>query len=144
MLCSMVDNTKPLTIGHLAERTGTSADTLRYYEKLGLVKADQRSRSGYRLYGEDAIRQVRFIRGAKALQFTLEEIKQLLQLDASDETTCGQMLARTEAKITEAEQRIRELKEIKAVLGRLAKACPGGEEPASQCPILDHLRDDAA
>jgi MerR family transcriptional regulator, copper efflux regulator len=133
MFCFMMDSAKPLTIGRLAELTGTSADTLRYYEKLGLVVAAQRSRSGYRLYGEDAIRQVRFIRGAKALQFTLEEIKQLLRL-----------LARTEAKINEAEQRIRDLNEIKAVLGRLAKACPGGEEPASQCPILDHLRDDAA
>lgn len=144
MIFPMVDNTKALTIGILAELTGTSTDTLRYYEKLGLVKADKRSRSGYRLYGQDAVRQVRFIRGAKALQFTLEEIKQLLRLDASDEATCGEMLSRTEAKIVEAEQRIRELKEIKTVLGKLAKACPGGDAPTSKCPILDHLRDDAA
>lgn len=133
-----------LTIGKLAELTGTSTDTLRYYEKRGLVKAGARSKSGYRVYEPDAVRKVRFIRGAKALAFKLDEIKQLLLLDASDEATCGEMLARTEAKIAEAEHRIRELKEIKTVLGRLATACPGGQASARECPILDHLRDGPA
>lgn len=139
----MKTSSNHLTIGNLAVRTGTSTDTLRYYEKLGLVKAARRSEAGYRLYDADAIRQVKFIRGAKALQFTLEEIKQLLALDASDSATCGDMLSRTEAKIAEAERRIQELKEIKAVLGKLAKSCPGGNAPTSQCPILDHMHDDA-
>ncbi len=132
-----------LTIGTLAARTGTRTDTLRYYEKLGLVVAARRSASGYRLYGPDAIRRVKFIRGAKALQFTLEEIKQLLLLDASDEATCGKMLSRTEAKIADAERRIQELKEIQSVLRTLAQRCPGGDAPTSQCPILDHMHDDA-
>lgn len=129
-----------LTIGKLAELTGTSADTLRYYEKLGLVRAETRSHSGYRIYNESAIRQIRFIRGAKAFQFSLEEIRQLLRIQASDESTCGEMLSRTENKILEAEQRIEELKEIKAVLEHLAKACPGGDVSSGQCPILDHIR----
>ena len=68
---------KQLTIGRLAELTGTTADTLRYYEKMKLIKESSRSKAGYRLYGEDAINIVRFIRAAKALNFTLVEIKEV-------------------------------------------------------------------
>ena len=68
-----------LTIGKLAERTGINTDTLRYYEKMGLIKAASRSESGYRIYGEDAERILTFIKGAKTLNFTLEEIRQLLR-----------------------------------------------------------------
>ncbi len=78
------EKTKLLTVGRLAERTGVSPDTLRYYEKMGLIKAVSRSESGYRIYGEDAERILYFIRGAKTLNFTLEEIRQLLTLNRSD------------------------------------------------------------
>jgi DNA-binding transcriptional MerR regulator len=67
--------TQFLTIGKLAERTSISTDTLRYYEKMGLIKAASRSESGYRIYGEEAERILQFIRGAKTLNFTLEEIR---------------------------------------------------------------------
>ncbi len=130
---------KQLTIGKLAETTGTSAETLRYYEKLKLIVADARSPAGYRLYSPDAVRVVRFIRGAKELNFTLDEIRQLLTLKNSDKSTCAEILKHTETKIKQAEQRILELKEIRKVLKQLAEQCPADDSPLDCCPILDHI-----
>lgn len=130
---------KPFTIGKLSEMTGVSADTLRYYEKMGLIAAETRSSAGYRLYNPDAVRVVRFIRGAKELSFTLDEIRQLLTLKTSDKATCAQILKHTESKISEAERRILELKEIKKVLKQLAKECPADDTSANCCPILEHI-----
>jgi MerR family Zn(II)-responsive transcriptional regulator of zntA len=131
---------KQLTIGRLAEITGTTSDTLRYYEKMRLITSTSRSPAGYRLYDEDIIRVIRFIRGAKALNFTLVEIRKLLALNTSDQASCAQVLKQTEGKIQEAEAKILELKEIKAVLSELVQACPGGTTSAKDCPILDHIQ----
>ena len=87
---------KRLTIGKLAELIGVSAETLRYYEKMKLIVADARSQAGYRLYNPDAVRVIRFIRGAKELDFTLGEIQQLLALKSSDKATCAEILKHTE------------------------------------------------
>lgn len=130
---------KQLTIGKLAEMTGVSSETLRYYEKMKLLVADARSPAGYRLYSPDAIRIIRFIRGAKELNFTLDEIRQLLALKSSDKSTCAEILKHTEVKIKQAEVRMLELKEIKKVLKQLAEQCPGDETPSDCCPILDHI-----
>jgi len=130
---------KQLTIGKLAELTGVSADTLRYYEKTKLITGTSRSAAGYRLYDPDAVRVVRFIRGAKELSFTLDEIRQLLTLKTSDTSTCAEILKHTEAKLKEAESRIRELKEIRKVLKALAEQCPADNTPTDCCPILDHI-----
>lgn len=131
--------TKLLTVGRLAERTGVSPDTLRYYEKMGLIKAASRSQSGYRIYGEDAERILQFIKGAKTLNFTLEEIRQLLTLNRSDKATCAEVLKHTSGKITEAEQKIRELKEVKRILSALVEQCPADDTSVSSCPILGHI-----
>lgn len=130
---------KLLTVGRLAERTGVSPDTLRYYEKMGLIKAVSRSESGYRIYGEDAERILQFIKGAKTLNFTLEEIRQLLTLNRSDKATCAEVLKHTTGKITEAEQKIRELKEVKKTLSVLVEQCPADDTSVSFCPILGHI-----
>ena len=131
---------KQLTIGKLAELTGTTADTLRYYEKMNLIEASARSDAGYRLYAPGAVDVIRFIRGAKALNFTLVEIRNLLSLNTSDQASCAQVLKQTEGKIAEAQAKILELKEIKKVLSSLVKACPGDETSARVCPILDHIK----
>lgn len=131
--------TKLLTVGRLAERTGVSPDTLRYYEKMGLIKAASRSQSGYRIYAEDAERILQFIKGAKTLNFTLEEIRQLLTLNRSDKATCAEVLKHTSGKITEAEQKIRELKEVKRILSALVEQCPADDTSVSSCPILGHI-----
>ena len=128
-----------LTIGQLAARSGVSADTLRYYEKLGLLGPGERTAAGYRLYDRKAERVLRFIRGAKDLGFTLEEIRRLLTLKASDTATCADVLATAERKIAEAEARIRELQAVKRVLEDLARHCPGDGSATDDCPILEHL-----
>ncbi len=130
---------KQLTIGKLANLTGVSADTLRYYEKMKLITATSRSTAGYRLYNAEAVNVVRFIRGAKELNFTLDEIRQLTALTSSDKATCAQILKHTESKIKQAEQRILELKEIRKVLKQLAEQCPADDSPLDCCPILDHI-----
>lgn len=130
---------KQLTIGKLAELTGVSTETLRYYEKLKLIVPDSRSKAGYRLYNPDAVRVIRFVRGAKELDFTLDEIQQLLTLKSSDKTTCAEILKHTNTKLKQAEARILELKEIQKVLKKLTKECPADNSPLSCCPILDHL-----
>ncbi len=132
---------RQLTIGELADQTGITTDTLRYYEKVKLVKAGSRSAGGYRLYNADTINVIRFIRGAKALNFTLDEIRKLLTLNTSDTATCAEMFKHTEEKIAEAENKIKELKHIKKVLGNLVKLCPADETSISCCPIIDHIRD---
>jgi len=132
-------NVKLLTIGRLAERTGVSPDTLRYYEKMGLIKAASRSESGYRIYGEDVESILQFIKGAKTLNFTLEEIRQLLTLNRSDKATCAEVLQHTTGKIIEAEQKIRELKEVKRILSALVEQCPADGTSVSSCPILGHI-----
>ena len=100
---------KRLTIGQLAKESGVRTDTIRYYEQLGLIKPEGRSESGYRLYSDDAIRLVQFIRRAKDLGFTLAEIKTLLTLKASQTATCNDMLQRTEEKLEEAKENIKHL-----------------------------------
>lgn len=131
---------KQLTIGKLAALTGVTADTLCYYEKMKLLKAASRSSTGYRLYNPDTVHVIRFIRGAKALNFTLEEIRRLLIINTSDQATCAEMMRHTESKIAEAENKIEELKEIKRVLADLVKRCPGDDTPIKACPIVDHIR----
>jgi DNA-binding transcriptional MerR regulator len=130
---------KQSTIGTLAELTGVSVETLRYYEKIKLIAPGARSAKGYRLYNPDAVRVIRFIRGAKELNFTLDEIHRLLALKGSDKATCAQILKHTEAKIHEAETRILELKEIKKALKQLTKQCPADNTPTDRCPILDYI-----
>jgi DNA-binding transcriptional MerR regulator len=106
---------------------------------MGLIKAASRSQSGYRIYGKDAERILQFIKGAKTLNFTLEEIRQLLTLNRSDKATCAEVLKYTSGKIIEAEQKIRELKEVKKALLVLTKECPGDDTSSDVCPILDYI-----
>lgn len=132
-------NIDKLTIGKLAERSGISSDTLRYYEKMGLIKAS-RSKAGYRIYSEETEHIIQFIKGAKTLNFTLEEIRQLLTLNSSDKATCAEVLEYTKQKIVQADAKIKELKEVKKVLGELVKKCPADATSTQCCPILGHIQ----
>ena len=129
-----------LTIGQLARISGVSADTIRFYEKLRLVIPSQRSRSGYRLYGDDGVARLAFIRRSKELGFTLAEIKKLLSLNASRTASCEEMLTLTNAKIAEVKGHISDLSRMRRILTRLAKACPGEGAPIDACPILAFVR----
>lgn len=126
------------TIGAFAKSLGVRADTIRYYERNGLLPVPARSAAGYRLYDQTDLERVRFIRKAQQLGFTLSEVATLLALRASDTARAADVLEVTEKKIAESSARIRELKRIKDALARLAADCPV-DAPVSDCPILAHL-----
>ena len=112
--------------------------TIRYYERRGLLPQPARTASGYRKYSDDAIRRLRFIRQAQALGFSLSEIEELLSLRMQPGTTCGDIRQRARQKIATVNTKMDELQRIKDALGKLARACRGNG-PTSECPILDAL-----
>ena len=129
-----------MRIGELAKTCGVSVDTVRYYEKQGLMSSVHRSESGYRSYGHDAVDRLSFIHRAKNLGFTLNEIKELLTVSVSPEDyACSEVKQFTEEKLQQLEEKIRELQRIKYALQTLSDKCCGGDEPATQCSILDAL-----
>lgn len=127
-----------LTIGKVAHSAGLAIDTVRYYEREGLLEKPARSASGYRHYRPDAIARLRFIRQAKELGFSLREIKELLTLRVEAGRSCADVRARAEAKIADVEQRVATLMRMKRALAKLASSC-SGRGPTSECPILDAL-----
>jgi MerR family Zn(II)-responsive transcriptional regulator of zntA len=131
-----------LKIGELAEQTGVSTDTLRYYEKHGLIKPSARSGNGYRLYGRNDRAMIEFIVAAKQVGFTLKEIRELIELEVTrDESTCAEVKAIVDDKLQVVEQRLAELDKVRSSLKSLSDACCGGGEPATHCTILDTLAD---
>lgn len=122
-------------IGELAAAAGVSRDTIRYYERTGLLLSPGRSGAGYRLYGDDDLLRLRFIRSGQGLGFTLAETSALLTLQTSDTARASAALAMTRDKIRQAETRIDELNRIRTILEGVASACPGGA-PTRDCPIL--------
>lgn len=127
-----------LTIGAVARRAGVGIDTIRYYEREALLPPPQRRASGYRDYGLDVVERLRFIRRAKDLGFTLEEIRELLMLSTDRERGVKSVKQRAEARLAEVEGRIRELQRMKRGLAQLIEACPG-HGPLEHCPILRAL-----
>lgn len=134
-----------LKIGELATQANVSRDTLRFYEKHGLIKPSNRSDAGYRLYSDSDIHRISFILSAKEVGFTLNEIHQLLELEVTkDQKSCEEVKQFVDAKITIVNQRLTEIKRIKKSLQTLSNACCGGDEPATHCTILEALGDQAS
>lgn len=127
-----------MTIGAAARRAGVGIDTIRYYEREGLLPAPQRRLSGYREYGAATVARLCFIRRAKDLGFTLEEIRDLLTLSVDRERGVRGVKQRAEARLAEIERRIRELQRVRRGLRQLIDACPGHGD-LHACPILNAL-----
>ena len=123
-------------IGQLAKRAGVAIDTVRYYERNDLLAPSGRLASGYRRYGDVELKRLRFIRRAKALGFSLTDIRGLLAL--SDERSVSKVKRAAEKKLVDIEQRIAELERIRDGLHTLIAACPGHGR-AEACPILNAL-----
>jgi MerR family copper efflux transcriptional regulator len=130
-----------LTIGTVAKRAGVPIDTIRYYEREGLLPEPLRRASGYRSYGEGTVAQLRFIRRAKALGFTLEEIRDLLALSADRQRGVKAVKQRAEERLAGVETRIAELQRVRDGLVELVASCPGHGAP-EHCPILRALNDE--
>lgn len=137
----MNTQTSSLTIGTVAKRAGVPIDTIRYYEREGLLPEPLRRASGYRSYNETAVSRLRFIRRAKDLGFTLEEIRDLLALSSDRSGGVKAVRKRAEQRLASIEARIAELVRIRKGLQQLIQACPGHGDP-EQCPILRALADE--
>lgn len=129
---------KTLTIGEVARRAGVGVETVRFYEREGLLEEPARRASGYRQFDEGVVGRLRFIRRAKDLGFTLKEIRDLLTLRLAPDTTCAEIKQRAQAKVSDIEAKIRDLQEIRQALLGVTASC-SGQGPTSACPILDAL-----
>ncbi len=127
-----------LTTGALAREAGVHVETLRYYERRGLLPEPPRRPSGYREYPESAVALVRFIRRAQALGFTLREIEELLALRSLSD--CDAVRRVAEAKLADIEVRLRDLRRLKRVLRELTDRCRE-EGSAGHCPIVEALQE---
>ena len=127
-----------LTIGEVAKQAQVGIETLRYYERTGLVARPPRSESNYRLYPQETVRRVQFIKRAQELGFSLKEIMELLALRATPETPCADIRMRALDKITAIEEKIEALNAMKYALAKLVDACSGQGE-ITDCPILASL-----
>jgi len=127
-----------LTIGKVARLAGVGVETIRFYERQGLIAEPPRKESGYRQYPQQTVVRVRFIRRAKELGFTLKEINEMLYLRIDPNTTCEEIRALAEAKKVDIEEKIRALQRMKKALLKLTAACEENS-PIGECPILDFL-----
>ncbi|MDZ7770947.1 MAG: helix-turn-helix domain-containing protein [Woeseiaceae bacterium] len=128
---------RPLKRAELAGRSGCNIETIRYYEKVGMLPDPPRSAAGYRLYSEDHVARLRFVLRARELGFSLEDIRGLLDLVDGGTQTCAEVKARTERHLADVRTRIEDLKRIERVLARTAEQCSGDEVP--ECPVLEAL-----
>lgn len=127
-----------LRSGQLAKLAGINTETLRFYERKGLLPTPPRSASGYREYPDETVRRLEFIGRAKDLGFSLSEVGELLELRVRDLTTCAELRARAQDKLEDVHRKIAELKRLERGLENLIVSC-SGRGPASSCPILDYL-----
>jgi MerR family copper efflux transcriptional regulator len=129
---------QPLTIGQVARRAGVGVETVRFYEREGLLEEPYRQASGYRQYDEDVVARLRFIRRAKGPGFSLKEIAELFALRDDPDATRADVRRRAEAKVADIEAKSRDLQRMREALLILTAACDG-HGPVSGCPILEAL-----
>ncbi len=127
-----------LTIGRVAKRAGVGVETIRFYERQGLLEDPPRRASGYRQYPDEAVARIRFIRRAKDLGFSLREVQELLNLRVDEKTSPSEVRSRAEAKIGAIELKIADLERMKQALTELT-ACCSGRGPIGECPILEAM-----
>lgn len=126
------------TIGNVAREAGVGIETIRFYEREGLIGKPPRTPSGYRQYPDDVIERIRFIQRAKGLGFSLSEIRELLAMSVRSDSECEDVRHRAEAKIVDIEAKIRDLDGMRRALSELTRACATGRH-TDECPILECL-----
>lgn len=130
-----------LSIGKVAHDGGVTVDTLRYYEREGLIPAPDRGVNGYRRFSPDTIKRVRFIKRAQDVGFTHKDIKELLSLRADPKASCRDVRNRATQKLRDIEAKIAILERMKSVLATWVEECPS-RGPVAVCPIIDALESD--
>ena len=125
-----------IKIGRLAEKTGVHLETIRYYQRLGLMPTPERDRGSVRRYGEAAVQRLRFIKRAQGLGFSLDEVKLLLELSVGEH--CAETRTFAEKKKSLVEKKIADLRGIQTALDKLIRACGTGKKGRG-CPIIENL-----
>ena len=128
-----------LTIGKVAALSNTSTDTLRFYEREGLLVPTSKTPGGYRLYGADAAQRIRFIKHAQQCGFALAEIREMLELRTQDSACCNDVRKLTIEKKLQVEYKIRALQTMSRALDALIATCTNEDRPVDECPILSAL-----
>lgn len=127
-----------LSAGKLAKAAVVNVETLRYYERRGLLPEPPRKESGYRVYPETAVERLRFIKGAQVLGFTLDEIHDLLNLRVDEQAHRTDVRQRAQEKVIDIDRKIKALEAMKEALNDLIEQCHG-DGPIADCPILEAM-----
>lgn len=130
----------PMPIGELSRRTRVNIETIRYYERTRMLPAPRRTESGRRVYGTDDVQTLAFIRRARELGFTLEEIRALLALRGQHTISCGEVKKIASAHLMSVQAKLADLARLETILAKTIALCTGEASPA--CPVLDMLAAD--
>lgn len=133
----MIQRYEEFPIGKLSERTGVNIETIRYYEKIGLLPSPPRSEGGHRLYSKEHQARLMFLRRSRELGFSIEEIRALLRLVEIGDYTCGEVKKLTVQHLQNVRQKMRDLRKLEKALTDIASQCDGGT--TQECPILETL-----
>lgn len=133
-----IPKTGALRRADLARATGCNLETIRYYETAGILPPPARTDAGHRTYGASDLQRLRFVRRARELGFSLDDVRGLLGLGDGALRSCAEVRDRTEVHLADVRAKIADLQRIEAVLSRTAALCSGGDRP--ECPVLDCLR----
>lgn len=131
---------KQYTISQLAHAADIPATTVRYYERVGLVEPEDRSAGNYRLYSEESLRKLRFIRAAQAIGFTLNDVKALLSTPSNTAASCREVQSCIENRLAEVDQRLKDLRHVQRVLKASLEKCKDTEQ-VDCCHVIETLRE---
>lgn len=137
---SSSDTRALLSIGQLAEQAGVGVETVRFYEREGLIGHPIRSANGYRRFKPEVINRFAFIKRSRELGFTLKEIRELLELSGDENATAGEFKTLAQSKIEQISEKIETLEAMRSALQKLTDCCPGGDIHRADCPILAALQ----
>lgn len=129
----------PIKRGELSKRSGCNIETIRYYEKIGLLAEPSRSHGGHRLYAPADQARLGFILRGRELGFSIDELRSLLSLVDSNAYTCGEVLDLTQSHLDSIREKIADLRRLEVMLSEVSAKCQGGDVP--DCPIIDALQD---
>ncbi len=132
-----MDEAARIAIGRLAKQTGTNVETVRYYERIGLLPAPIRSLGGYRLYRTDHVKRLNFVRRARALGFSIEEVRTLLRLADERKRPCAEVRVVAEIHLHDVRAKIADLRRMERVLKATVARC--GERRRAHCPVIEAL-----
>ena len=128
---------KDMTIGKLSSKTGVNTETIRYYEKEGILPPPPRTESGYRVYTEEHCKRLMFVRRSRELGFSLNEIRTMLAMVDGGSLTCAEVKDVTITHLDDIREKISDLQKLEKTLQKIASQCKGGKTP--NCPIIDAL-----